>query len=57
MDSPWDEDGDNNTFKDIEWSRISSEFTNVGLVSQKKKKKKRTLYDDSNFFSPQGRLS
>jgi len=29
MDSPWDESGDN-SFKDIEWSRISSEFTNVG---------------------------
>jgi len=29
MDSPWDENGDNN-FKDIEWSRISSEFTTVG---------------------------
>ncbi|KAF8816915.1 hypothetical protein BYT27DRAFT_7229175 [Phlegmacium glaucopus] len=29
MDSPWDESGDN-TFQDVEWSRISSEFTNVG---------------------------
>jgi hypothetical protein len=29
MDSPWDESADN-TFKDIEWSRLSSEFTNVG---------------------------
>jgi hypothetical protein len=29
MDSPWNESGEN-TFKDVEWSRISSEFTNVG---------------------------
>lgn len=31
MDSPWDESADN-TFKDIEWSRISSEFTSVGSL-------------------------
>ncbi|CAA7261986.1 unnamed protein product [Cyclocybe aegerita] len=30
MDSPWDENSDNNVIKDTEWSRISSEFTNVG---------------------------
>ncbi|KAF9484176.1 hypothetical protein BDN70DRAFT_789102, partial [Pholiota conissans] len=30
MDSPWDEDPDNTTLQDAEWSRISSDFTNVG---------------------------
>ncbi|KAJ3510581.1 hypothetical protein NLJ89_g4593 [Agrocybe chaxingu] len=30
MDSPWDENTDNSAIKDVEWSRISSEFTNVG---------------------------
>ncbi|KIM41847.1 hypothetical protein M413DRAFT_71255 [Hebeloma cylindrosporum] len=30
MDSPWDENPENSTHNDIEWSRISSEFTNVG---------------------------
>ena len=30
MDSPWDESEDN--LKDIEWSRISSKFTNVGSL-------------------------
>jgi hypothetical protein len=35
MDSPWDESADN-SFKDIEWSRISAEFTNVGFFISKK---------------------
>jgi len=30
MDSPWDENPGDTTFGDVEWSRISSEFTNVG---------------------------
>jgi hypothetical protein len=38
-DSPWDESADN--FKDIEWSRISSKFTNVGSLILEK-----TMYDD-----------
>ena len=42
MDSPWDESDDN--LKEIEWSRISSKFTNVGsLVIEKNSM---TLYDD-----------
>ncbi|KAJ7145821.1 hypothetical protein C8R44DRAFT_755964 [Mycena epipterygia] len=30
MDSPWDEDANQETTRDIEWTKISSEFTNVG---------------------------
>ncbi|KAF8147679.1 hypothetical protein B0H34DRAFT_785794 [Crassisporium funariophilum] len=30
MESPWDDDATHNSFQDIEWSRMSSEFTNVG---------------------------
>ncbi|KAJ7468626.1 hypothetical protein FB451DRAFT_1368909 [Mycena latifolia] len=30
MDSPWDEDATQETSRDIEWTKISSEFTNVG---------------------------
>ncbi|KAH9475225.1 Protein YAE1 [Psilocybe cubensis] len=30
MDSPWDEDPMDTTSRDVEWSRISSDFTNVG---------------------------
>ncbi|KAF7345106.1 Yae1-N domain-containing protein [Mycena venus] len=30
MDSPWDEEATQETSRDIEWSKISSEFTNVG---------------------------
>ena len=30
MDSPWDESEDNS--KDVEWSRLSSKFTNVGSL-------------------------
>jgi hypothetical protein len=31
MDSPWDETPGNTTHQDVEWSRISSEFTNVRM--------------------------
>ena len=34
MDSPWEESNDN--LKDVEWSRISSEFTNVGFLIYRK---------------------
>ncbi|KDR78291.1 hypothetical protein GALMADRAFT_1311677 [Galerina marginata CBS 339.88] len=30
MDSAWDDNPDDTTFRDVEWSRISTEFTNVG---------------------------
>ncbi|KAJ6614638.1 hypothetical protein B0H10DRAFT_1196773 [Mycena sp. CBHHK59/15] len=30
MDSPWDEDATQETSRDIEWTKISSEFTNAG---------------------------
>ncbi|KAF8970694.1 hypothetical protein BDZ97DRAFT_1914576 [Flammula alnicola] len=30
MDSPWDEHPGGATFQDVEWSRMESEFTNVG---------------------------
>ncbi|PPQ70544.1 hypothetical protein CVT26_013131 [Gymnopilus dilepis] len=30
MDSPWDDTGDNATVRDVEWSRISNDFTNAG---------------------------
>ncbi|KAF9442271.1 hypothetical protein P691DRAFT_798546 [Macrolepiota fuliginosa MF-IS2] len=30
MDSPWDEDPNNNVLRDAEWSKISSDFTNAG---------------------------
>ncbi|KAJ7079574.1 hypothetical protein B0H15DRAFT_858268 [Mycena belliarum] len=30
MDSPWDENATQETSRDMEWSKISSEFTNVG---------------------------
>ncbi|KAJ7875383.1 hypothetical protein B0H14DRAFT_64261 [Mycena olivaceomarginata] len=30
MDSPWDEEATQETSRDIEWTKISSEFTNVG---------------------------
>ncbi|KAJ7682905.1 hypothetical protein B0H17DRAFT_1075346 [Mycena rosella] len=30
MDSPWDEEANQETSRDIEWTKISSEFTNVG---------------------------
>jgi len=30
MDSPWDEDADGTALHDVEWSRMSSDFTNVG---------------------------
>ncbi|KAJ6476256.1 hypothetical protein C8R45DRAFT_1063409 [Mycena sanguinolenta] len=30
MDSPWDEEATPETSRDIEWTKISSEFTNVG---------------------------
>lgn len=31
MDSPWDEDVDDSTSRDAEWTRMSLEFTNVRL--------------------------
>lgn len=30
MDSPWEEDPDHGAFRDAEWSKISSDFTNAG---------------------------
>ncbi|KAJ6526577.1 hypothetical protein DFH09DRAFT_1187530 [Mycena vulgaris] len=30
MDSPWDDEANQETSRDIEWTKISSEFTNVG---------------------------
>ncbi|KAF5329387.1 hypothetical protein D9619_008954 [Psilocybe cf. subviscida] len=30
MDSPWDESADETIHRDVEWSRISEDFTNVG---------------------------
>ncbi|KAF8183785.1 hypothetical protein K438DRAFT_1599416 [Mycena galopus ATCC 62051] len=30
MDSPWDEEANQETSRDIEWTKISTEFTNVG---------------------------
>lgn len=34
MDSPWDETAGQSVSRDVEWTRISSEFTNVSVVKK-----------------------
>lgn len=33
IESPWDEDGDIKIIGEIEWSKVSSDFTNVSLLN------------------------
>lgn len=34
MDSPWNDDYDHNAIKEAEWTKMSSEFTNVREITQ-----------------------